>query len=275
MTEASDAVTPDPAAAGAGDSRADLASDHPRAQSRPADHAAASARALPILTLSAYRFGTASARLWAFGQMPLARHPLSRTPGIGFFKLFGSGSGEGFDPRPNWSVYAILVTWPDIATARSGIAASPVHARWRDWSAESVTLYAETAAVSGLWDGRAPFVVPPVASAQNARADAPLVVLTRATIRSSRLLDFWSAVPTLGAPAGLRLKLGLGEVPLLHQVTLTVWSDAEAMRAFAYRSPGHREAIRRARQDGWFAEDLFARFRLIASEGTWGGRAVA
>ena len=66
-------------------------------------------------------------------------------------------------------------------------------------------------------------------------------------------------------------KIGIGEVPLLHQVTFSVWPDTASMAAFARRGP-HAEAIRAVRDEGWFNEELYARFRLTGTAGTWQGR---
>jgi predicted phage tail protein len=56
-----------------------------------------------------------------------------------------------------------------------------------------------------------------------------------------------------------------------RQGTLSVWSSLEAMKAFAYGTAAHREAMRRRAEEEWYSEELFARFRPIASEGTWDG----
>ncbi|MEM1372618.1 MAG: spheroidene monooxygenase, partial [Pseudomonadota bacterium] len=58
------------------------------------------------------------ARIWAFAMMGLARPAMARVEDIGFWKLCGSGTGEGFTPVPNTSVYAILASWPDLETAQ-------------------------------------------------------------------------------------------------------------------------------------------------------------
>ena len=60
------------------------------------------------VTLSLFRFGSVSARLWAFAQMATARFALKQVRDLQAFKLCGSGTGEGFTPVPNTSVYAIL-----------------------------------------------------------------------------------------------------------------------------------------------------------------------
>lgn len=231
---------------------------------------------LPVLTLSAFRFGSTRARLWAFGQMQFARGPISRIPQIGFHKLMGTGSGESFSPQPNWSVYAILATWPSLVAAETALREAPPFRRYRDHAVESLTLTAETVSATGLWDQRTPFAVPLFDRPKG--LPEPLGVLTRATIRTRSLKAFWAAVPEVSDQTahetGLVFKLGMGEVPWLHQVTFSVWRSFEDMRGFAYRHPAHREAIRQAKDHGWFKEDLFARFRMLSAEGTWNGRPV-
>ena len=53
--------------------------------------------------------------------MGFARKKLKNIKEISFFKLFGSGTGEGFTPYPNTSVYAILSVWNDINIAEKSI----------------------------------------------------------------------------------------------------------------------------------------------------------
>lgn len=225
---------------------------------------------MQVTTLSVYRFDALMARLWAFGQMGLARAALAGAPGIGFWKLFGTGGGESFRPRPNFGVYAILATWPSAEAARRGQAEASVFRRYRAQAAESFTVHLATVSVRGRWDGRAPFV-----AAQGVDLAAPFAILTRASIRPAKARAFWRGAPDIDArtaeePAIL-FKRGMGEVPYLRQVTFSIWSDLEAMKRFAYRHPYHRDAARHARERNWFSEELFARFRVVGAEGTWNG----
>ena len=89
------------------------------------------------VSLSFFRFAGPFARLWALAQMGLARQAMARTPDIGFWKLCGSGTGQGFTPLPNTAVYAILATWPDHATATARVANAPIFQRYRTHAAES------------------------------------------------------------------------------------------------------------------------------------------
>ena len=58
--------------------------------------------------------------------MGAARLAFMRMPQVGFWKLCGSGTGQGFTPKPNFGVWAILATWPDAATARASVDTAPV-----------------------------------------------------------------------------------------------------------------------------------------------------
>lgn len=220
--------------------------------------------------LSLYRFDSAFARLWALVQMGAARLPLMRMPGLRFWKLCGSGTGEGFTPKPNTAVWAILTVWDDAAAAERGLAAGAPFGRWRARAAETCELWLEPRSARGQWSGRTPFQ-----PETDPAPDGPVAALTRATLRPARALRFWARVPDIsariGADPAVMFKIGLGEMPLIHQITFSVWPDTASMAAFA-RTGAHAEAIRAVRDEGWFSEELYARFRVIRSTGTWGGR---
>lgn len=223
----------------------------------------------PIVSLSIYRFASPGARLWALSQMLFARYGLSRVPGIGFWKLFGSGSGEGFTPIPNTAVYGVLATWPSLDAAQAQIARAPVFGRYRARAVETWTVFLTATSARGAWSGQTPFAV--------AESSGPgaLAALTRATIRPSILWRFWQRVPSISAAIGadpkVAFKIGLGEVPWLHQVTFSIWPDAQSMAAFARRDGPHARAIQAVRDGQWFSEELYARFRVVGAQGSWNG----
>lgn len=225
---------------------------------------------MQTVSLTVYRFDSLAARLWAFAMMGAARLPLSRVPDLAFWKLCGSGTGEGFTPRPNTAVYAILAVWPDAATARTRLADTPVFRLYHRRAAESWTVFLRPVTARGQWAGSAPFHPVPD------DGDGPLAALTRATVRPSRALRFWARVPDISAMIGsdpnVAFKIGIGEVPLMHQITFSIWPDAESMAAFARRDGPHARAIQAVRAGNWFREELYARFRVIGETGTWGGQ---
>lgn len=229
---------------------------------------------MQAVSVSFFRFDGLWNRLWVLGQMGAARFALRRIPGLTFFKLFGSGTGEGFTPIPNWGVYAILAVWPDLETAQKAVASAPVYGRWRRHASEAATLYVSALSSRGRWDGSEPFAIEKMATMPSTMA-----ILTRATIKKRHALAFWRETPDISGHVReqphLKFKIGLGEVPLFQQVTFSVWDDAEAMKAFAYRSAFHGEAVKRVRANGWFKEELYARFAILAAEGRWEGRDFA
>jgi hypothetical protein len=137
--------------------------------------------------------------------MGAARLSFMAMPDVGFYKLCGSGTGQGFTPRPNRQVWAI-----------------------------------------------------------------------RATMRLSTFARFWARVPDISAVIGqdpnVIFKIGIGEVPLLHQVTFSIWPDAASMAHFARGDGPHSRAIKSVRAENWFAEELYARFSIVDDWGTWGGQ---
>ncbi len=221
-------------------------------------------------SLSLFRFPSVARRLWVLGQMGAARFSLPGTPGIGAWKLCGSGTGEGFTPKPNTQVWAILATWDSEGRAREQVAQAPVWRRWRDHAAEDWTVFLAPTSARGEWAGEAPFRPEATPHA------GPLAALTRATVKPSVALKFWGQVPDISAMIGqdpnVIFKIGIGEVPLLHQVTFSIWPDTDTMARFARHDGPHARAIRAVREGGWFREELYARFNVLGDAGTWEGR---
>ena len=224
---------------------------------------------IQTVSLSLFRFGSARARLWVLGQMALARPALMAMRDVGFWKLCGSGTGEGFTPVPNTAVWAILTTWTDEATARERTAEEALFRRWRGQADEAWTVFLATTSARGAWSGRKPF------EATGGAGTGPIAALTRATVKPSVLTRFWGRVPDIEAMIGsdpnVIFKIGIGEVPWLHQVTFSIWPDAAAMAAFARENGPHAEAIRAVREGNWFREELYARFRVLGDAGRWNG----
>ncbi len=218
-------------------------------------------------TLSFFRFHGA-ARLWALAMMGITPFRLRRVTGLSFFKLCGSGRGEGFTPTALPRVFAVLGTWESRDAAETQIETAPVFKAYRRKAAEDWHVFLRPTTARGAWAGTNPF------SPEADATDGPLAALTRATLQPRTLLQFWKRVPDISARVGqdpnVLFKIGIGEVPLLHQATFSIWPDAKAMANFA-RTGHHQDAINAVREHGWFREELYARFAVTGERGTWNG----
>jgi spheroidene monooxygenase len=223
-----------------------------------------------VVTFSLFSFPSLRQRLWAFAQMGLAKPRLRKTQDLAFFKLMGTGSGAGFSTRPNFGVYTLLAEWPSLAIARKRIGSAESLKGYRTHSDQMSTLFLEPISTRGQWDGHE-FAV----SADAGEQTLPVVALTRASIRPSKLVRFWREVPAISdaverEPAR-SFMIGTGEIPWLHQVTFSLWRSVEDMEQFSRSSATHGKAVRLAYQDDWFSEYCFTRFNLLAIEGQWPG----
>ncbi|MBO2033096.1 spheroidene monooxygenase [Siccationidurans ginsengisoli] len=204
--------------------------------------------------------------------MATAPRQLKQVAGLHFFQLLGSGADNGFGFWPNLRRYGFLATWASPEAAATFFAGHAVWAAYAQRSLETWTAELAPLQAHGAWNGVQPFGEVP---AKPSRAEGPVAVLTRASIRLRRAPRFWRFVePTsraLAGAEGLRLAIGLGELPLVRQATFSVWESAEAMQQYAYRDAKHREVIQLTRREGWYSEELFARFRVVKTTGTVDG----
>ena len=103
-----------------------------------------------------------------------------------------------------------------------------------------------------------------------------VAVLTRATIRLNKLKGFWSNVDgvanIMASAPGYITSFGIGEAPVYRQATFSIWKSAADVKAFAYASKEHAEVIKKTRDENWYSEELFARFKPVASFGTINGK---
>ena len=225
---------------------------------------------IPLLTtFTLLRFND-MARWWMLAQMGLARPALHRAAGLRFWKLLGTGHGNGFSLQPNWNCYGVIGVWDDADAAHNFLHHSAWMKSARRYADEVWTAYLQPTQSRGQWSGQNPFT-----PARPQSSAGPIIVLTRATIRLSKLRAFWSAVPgtsdALEGHTGLILSVGVGEAPYGRQATFSIWRDEQAIRDYARKEKAHADVIRRTRDERWYAEELFARFALIASEGAWAG----
>ena len=222
-----------------------------------------------LTTFSIFRYPRGS-WLWALRQMGSARRPLAATPGLGFHHLLGSGAGLGFSRVPDFSRYALLATWSSEQAADDFFAVSPVIESFRRRASEVWTVKLLARRSRGSWKRQTPFTP----TTDDLPPGLPTVVITRASLRLRAMLRFWGRVPAierdLVAAPGMRLALGVGELPWVRPVTFSVWDDEAALERFA-NAGSHHAAARAAHARGWFRENLFARFTAIATQGQIAG----
>lgn len=222
-----------------------------------------------ITTITFFRYQTLRQKLWAFGMMQFAHKHLVNIKDQRFYKLLGSGKGLGFNPLPDWSVYCLLQVWDHHDAAEQFFKSSRLVGEYRSRSVEICTIYMQVIQSHGFWSGVKPF-----GEDNSVISDKThIAVITRATIRASRLYDFWRYVPASQKPLknaeGLIYTKGIGEVPIKQMATFSLWKDLESLQTFAYRSHEHRKAIQMTRQLDWYSEELFARFQPYAIAGRW------
>ncbi|MBF9238865.1 spheroidene monooxygenase [Hymenobacter sp. BT683] len=227
---------------------------------------------MPHTTLTVFTLKPGNRR-WGLAQMGTSPASLHRVPGLRFFKLMGSGANNGFGFWPNLDRYGFMGVWEDAAAAAVFFGQHSLWATYKVRSSEMWTVQLAPLKAHGLWDGKTPFDYP---ISQLPAENAPLAVLTRASIRLRKTPRFWQFVePTSAALAqagGVRAAIGLGELPLVRQATFSVWESAQAMQEYAYRDVRHREVIKLTRSEQWYGEELFARFQVLASSGTLDGQ---
>jgi hypothetical protein len=208
---------------------------------------------------------------FALLAMAIHRLPMSLQKGCTFWKLLGSGLNGTFDLNPDWQQWGLLAVWDSLDDFDSFYNKSLIAGWWGKLTHEKWTILCEPLQSHGKWDGKEPFGSPEI----NDYA-GPVAVLTRATIRLSKLKGFWSNVDSVAKlmvdARGFITSLGIGEAPVYRQATFSIWESIDDVKAFAYKSREHAEVIKKTRAENWYSEELFARFRPIASIGTLNGK---
>jgi hypothetical protein len=229
-----------------------------------------------VASFHLHRFPTRHAARAAVGTV-LDRRPLATTPGLRFARGMGTGRGADMGPGADLHRWALFAVWDDDAALDRFLATSTLSQRWSDRAVEAWMVRLLPLAATGAWGGADPLTGLDEDAARLAVAEGgPVAVLTRATIPARHWAAFHRAVPpvdrVLHRQEGLLATLGVGERPVGLQATFSLWRSADDVAAFAYRPGPHRDVIATARRQGWFREELFARFAPYASAGSWDGR---
>jgi len=196
---------------------------------------------------------------FGFISMALFRLPLLLNKKLHFFKLMGTGKNGTFDKVPDLSQWSILITYRSDLTLEAQFGNFIL--KWFDLFCKKQTIYVlQPIEGHGLWDKKKVFGDLPVTTEYKGE----IAVLTRATIRLSKLRYFWQNVAPvavqMSTAEGFITSFGVGEIPWIKQATFSIWESKAMMKKFAYRMPEHKAVIQKTRKQNWYSEDMFTRF---------------
>jgi len=207
-------------------------------------------------------------------RMGLNRWQLRRVPGLQFWKLLGTGTGDTFTVRDADSHHwALLTVWQSAAEAAEFEKSSVVRS-WQSIARTSGRLELSPVSSRGTWGGVTPFF-----ATKPSMTAAPIAVITRARVKPRYWWRFNRAVPPVSQDLynrdGVLLRFGIGEAPVGLQGTFSIWRDSEAINNFAYRSAAHTKVVADTETFNWYSEELFARFFVVAAAGTIKGANIS
>ncbi len=210
----------------------------------------------------------------ALARLGLDRRRLASTDGLLFWRLLGTGRASNTGPSIDARRTAVFAVWRNAASAERFEAS--MASRWVHL-AESYHLRMVAIGGHGSWNGFDVIGAVRAGGPTDSRSSTtgPVVVITRAEVRVRHLRQFTVAARQVNRQLrdtpGLLAVCGVGEAPIARQATLSIWQSAAHIEAFGARPGHHRETVARTRRDGWYGEELFARFRPIGARGTWNG----
>lgn len=202
--------------------------------------------------------------------MGLAHKVLQNIAGQLFYKLLGSGGGNGFGLWPDWGTYVLLQSWESEQAFLNFEEQNAWLKEYKERASEVAFLKLSAFKAQGTWNKKTPFL-----EQENTNSKF-MAVLTRASIKPKLMHKFWRFVPSVSKKLfdfeGLVFAKGVGELPLVEQATLSVWKSAELMQSFAYKDKHHAEVVKKTRELDWYSEELFARFNVLKISGSYKGR---
>jgi hypothetical protein len=211
-----------------------------------------------MITLTFYNYQKGFGWL-GFLAMGWMRLPLMLNREITFWKLLGVGQ-PGFKPQGDTQQWAMLIVWKK----------TPQQSTW--WQ-NLMSMRAEVKSFDllplfghGLWSGVDPFAHLKILSSPSPK----IAVLTRASIRWSKVKLFWANVPAVADDLNQSFRpeftAGIGEIPYIRQATFSVWKSEQEMKNFAYQNDAHKKVIEMTKQHNWYSEELFYRFAVLRHE---------
>lgn len=222
-----------------------------------------------MVSVSFFKFQGFKKRWWAFSQMGKGKQLFKNTEGLSFKKMMGSGANGGFSIFPNFGLYGVICVWENAAAQEHFFEYNEELALFRKNSVAHQDIFLEPLSSHGAWDKQNPFKI--TTQTEKTPPNQKIAVITRATIYWQKLHKFWYYVPSASKnmqnQEGLRLALGIGELPLIQQATFSIWDNSQAMQQYAYKNKSHKVVIEKTRKYQWYKEELFARFAVKDVQG--------
>lgn len=210
-------------------------------------------------------FSSGRAAFEAFKNVGRSDALWEEAKGLQLGRAMGVGGGNGFSIWPDFKRYAFIMLWDSEEHARDYFCSSKAMLWYRQHASEYLHFVLRPTRAQGAWGGVQPFD-----QQQAMDSEGPLVVLTRATIRAARLLEFWKHVPRtsrfMSEAEGVMHRVGIGEYPLFMQATVSMWESRKALMNAAYKNTVHADIVKLTRERNWYSEELFAQFEVIGSQ---------
>ncbi len=215
-----------------------------------------------------FKFSSAADKWEAFKNIGRPAVNFENLDDLVFGRAMGTGSGNGFSVIPSFSKYGFLVGFKSDSIKKETVWNSDAFSRYKERADSFLHLIGKPVKSHGKWEGENPFNT----AALDFDSSKPIAVITRATIRTRKLLDFWRNVPKTSRfmfnhPAAL-YQTGIGEYPVFMQATFSIWKSRKELFDAAYSNTVHGEIVKKTRERNWYKEELFAEFSIEHLEKT-------
>ena len=187
---------------------------------------------------------------------------LINSDGLKFIKLLGTGSEDGFSIMPDFSSYVMITSWKNDGFRKEFINKNKLFNEIVYNSSKRIEIKIDPYNYIGSWNGINPF------KNKSLYKEGKIIVLTRARVKLNKLINFFistsSAAKSINSRKGAEYYKGIGELPIIEQSTISIWTSEQSMKDFAYSDKNHLRIINKARKNKWYSEELFVRSNIIS-----------
>lgn len=189
---------------------------------------------------------------------------LAETPGLRWATMATQLRIGVVPPRPQLGRVGLIAVWNDDDALDSFLEGHP-------WGAadDRYEVRLELVQAVGSWSAAPELAL----MGEPMQSGDPVGVLTLGRLKVSEAPRFFQATAraekSLLQHPGLLASTGLARPPFLS--TFSLWRTVEGMTDYAYRSGGHKEAVKRQHTKSFHHESIFIRLRPYRATGVWNG----